>query len=285
MSGQFLYADRVKDTSSGQSSSAFTLANSAPTGFQTFNNGIGTGNFTAYLAADTSGNWEVNYGTLTSSTSLARAATPLASSNSGSQVASFSGTVTVACVDPSAYMNGDIGMAGMLGTYYHPLGAITFSTNTFSSGNIYFAPVWIRQWFSSVAVVLDITVTGTSTLTLGLYNTANGAPNVPLGSQSGIGTGSTGTAVGTSSIAMPSPQPPGIYWIAYLCSTGTAPTVEEYTGSGNAFPLELNGVANAGAPTLTAGVKITGSSFPNPVTQGSLVAASPVPHLCVSVSL
>ena len=83
-------ADRVQVTSTSYTTSSFTLA-SAVTGFQAFTV-LTSGNTTYYTATDSSGNWEVGYGTYTTG-ALART-TILSSSNSGS-VVTFSGTVNV----------------------------------------------------------------------------------------------------------------------------------------------------------------------------------------------
>ena len=100
----FVFADRVKDSSSSYSSSSFTLSGTAPSGFQSFNAGIGDGNYCFYCVTDASGNWEVNYGAYTnSSTALARNSTPVASSNSGSAV-TFSGSVTIFCDNPAKFI-------------------------------------------------------------------------------------------------------------------------------------------------------------------------------------
>ena len=91
-------ADRVQQTGIANTTVSFSLTG-AVTGFQSFSSAITTGNTTYYSATDTSGNWEVGIGTLTSTTLLTRT-TILASSNSGSAV-TFSGTVNVFVTYPS----------------------------------------------------------------------------------------------------------------------------------------------------------------------------------------
>jgi hypothetical protein len=91
-------ADRVQETSTANTTVSFSLTG-AVLGFRTFTSAITTGNTTYYSATDTSGNWEVGIGTLTSSTLLTRT-TILSSSNSGSAV-TFSGTVNVFTTYPS----------------------------------------------------------------------------------------------------------------------------------------------------------------------------------------
>jgi hypothetical protein len=92
--------DRVKQTASAPGTGTITLG-AATAGFQTFS-AIGNGNVTYFAIVDnTSGAWEVNYGTYTASgTTLTRNATPLSSSNAGALV-NFTGTVDVFCTYPS----------------------------------------------------------------------------------------------------------------------------------------------------------------------------------------
>jgi len=91
-------ADRVQQTGTANTTVSFSLTGTV-LGFQAFSSAITTGNTTYYSATDTSGNWEVGIGTLTSTTLLTRT-TILASSNSGSAV-TFSGTVNVFVTYPS----------------------------------------------------------------------------------------------------------------------------------------------------------------------------------------
>ena len=91
-------ADRVQQTGIANTTVSFSLTG-AVVGFQSFSAAITTGNTTYYSSTDTSGNWEVGIGTLTSTTLLTRT-TILSSSNSGSAV-TFSGTVTVFVTYPS----------------------------------------------------------------------------------------------------------------------------------------------------------------------------------------
>jgi len=92
-------ADRVQQTGTANTTVSFSLTGTV-LGFQAFSSAITTGNTTYYSATDTSGNWEVGIGTLTSTTLLTRT-TILASSNSGSAVSTFSGTVNVFVTYPS----------------------------------------------------------------------------------------------------------------------------------------------------------------------------------------
>jgi len=93
--------DRVQQTGSANTTVSFTLSGSV-TGYQSFAV-VGNGNTTYYAATDTSGNWEVGIGTYsTTGPTLARTSI-LASSNSGSAVSTFSGTVTVFVTYPAEY--------------------------------------------------------------------------------------------------------------------------------------------------------------------------------------
>lgn len=101
-----LYRDRVKDTATTTGTGSFTLAGSAPTGFQTFATAFGASAvYVPYAIVLQGGSeWEVGYGTLSSSTTLART-TVLASSNSGSAVSFSAGTKDVFCTIPAEWCN------------------------------------------------------------------------------------------------------------------------------------------------------------------------------------
>jgi hypothetical protein len=93
--------DRVKETAAAPGTGTITLSG-ASAGFQAFS-AIGNGNVTYFAITDvTTGAWEVNYGTYTSSgTTLTRNATPLSSSNAGALV-NFVNPVDVFCTYPSS---------------------------------------------------------------------------------------------------------------------------------------------------------------------------------------
>ena len=91
-------ANRVQETGTANTTVSFTLAG-AVAGYQTFSAGVGN-NTTYYAATDASGRWEVGIGAVASPT-LTRT-TVLASSNSGSAVSTFSGTLNIFVTYPSA---------------------------------------------------------------------------------------------------------------------------------------------------------------------------------------
>ena len=92
--------DRVKQAAAAPGTGMITLG-ATPTGFQSFA-AVGNGNTTYFAIVDsTSGDWEVNYGTYTSSgTTLTRNSPPLSSSNAGALV-NFTGAVDVFLTYPS----------------------------------------------------------------------------------------------------------------------------------------------------------------------------------------
>jgi len=110
-----LYADRVKDTTTSTGTGPITLANSAPTGYQTFATAFGSTSLTvAYCIADQSGaNWEVGTGVFNGTTGLTRV-TVLASSSAGSPVNFTTGTKDVFCTAPSKYLEPTIGVCWSL---------------------------------------------------------------------------------------------------------------------------------------------------------------------------
>lgn len=100
-------ADRVQQTGTANTTVSFSLSG-AVTGFQSFSV-IGNANTTYYAATDTSGNWEVGIGTYSTSGPTLNRTTILSSSNNGTAVTAFSGTVNVFVTYPSSrsvYANG-----------------------------------------------------------------------------------------------------------------------------------------------------------------------------------
>lgn len=97
------YADRVRDTSTTTGTGDFTLTNTAPSGFQTFEAAFShsAGN-TFYYCIDGGSEWEVGIGTLSSSTNLQRS-TILASSNANAAVNFSAGTKYVFCTIPASF--------------------------------------------------------------------------------------------------------------------------------------------------------------------------------------
>ena len=92
------FADRVQDTTTTTGTGTITLANSPPTGFQSFA-AIGDGNTTYYTLTSGSA-WEVGIGTYTASGTTLSRTTILSSSNSGAAI-TLSGTSTVFCTYPA----------------------------------------------------------------------------------------------------------------------------------------------------------------------------------------
>lgn len=92
-------ADRVKDSTTSTGTGTITLANSPPTGFQSFAT-IGNGNTTYYTISGGS-EWEVGIGTYTSSGTTLSRDTVFSSSNSGSLVDFSAGAKDVFVTLPS----------------------------------------------------------------------------------------------------------------------------------------------------------------------------------------
>lgn len=269
----FVVIDRVKDTASAVNGTTVTLNNSPPSGYQAFST-VGNTNFCFYCIVDTAGNWEATYGAYTASgTTLSRASTPLASSNAGAQVAAFSGTITVFGNDPAAFVaapwfgiNGTRISVNAFSTKYNS------ATGAIATGNVIYCPIMIQRPFSAATVYfyLSSSFAGTSTVDIGLYSNQNGAPLTRLGQQTGINTGTSSTTGtnATSSLTMPSPQPPGLYWAAYVAHTN-APTVA--TAFGTVVPgYDIFGKASdlTSAPILAW----SQSNATLPTTAGSLTA-------------
>jgi alpha-tubulin suppressor-like RCC1 family protein len=100
-----IIADRVKETSTTNGDSNFTLSG-AVTGFQSFNDAIGIGNACYYVIENPSvGEWEVGIGTVSDATTLVRT-TILKSSNSNNAVTFTSGTKNVFVSFPADEISG-----------------------------------------------------------------------------------------------------------------------------------------------------------------------------------
>ena len=96
-----VYADRTKDQTTTVGTGTYTLANSPPASFQSFEDGIGNGN-TAYYTTFNATDWEVGSGTYTSAGFTLSRDTILASSNGDAAVDWPAGTKTVFVTIPAA---------------------------------------------------------------------------------------------------------------------------------------------------------------------------------------
>ena len=118
----FVLNDRVKETSTttGTSQTTWALAGAA-TGYQTFNSGIGSSNTTYYCIFNNPDEWEVGFGTLSSSTNLQRT-TIISNSDGNTSAVNFgSGTKDVFCTLPASKAvvedsNGDVTLPADLTT-------------------------------------------------------------------------------------------------------------------------------------------------------------------------
>lgn len=192
--------DRVKQTAAAPGTGTITLSGSV-TGFQSFSV-IGNGNTTYFAIYDpVSGDWEVNYGTYTSSgTTLTRNATPLSSSNSGALV-NFTGVVDVFVTYPSenAVWRDTSGVV-----VQQNFGAITATSAALTTGTITTAPanatdIVNKEYADSISSGLNYhqPVNYASTTTLPTYTYNNGA--------SGVGATITAVANGSLSLGGGSP--------------------------------------------------------------------------------
>jgi hypothetical protein len=101
-----IFADRVKDTTTTTGTGDFTLSGTAPTGYRAFASVMATGDNCYYaIASASSTEWEVGYGTLTASTTLARSRV-IASSNANAAVNFSAGTKDVFQTVPATIVQG-----------------------------------------------------------------------------------------------------------------------------------------------------------------------------------
>ncbi len=103
----FVLNDRVLETSTTTGTGALTLAG-APSGFQSFNDGVAVGNTTFYAIFNTvAAEWELGLGTLTNATTLART-TVYSSSNADAAVSFTAGTKNVFVTLPASKLDGTV---------------------------------------------------------------------------------------------------------------------------------------------------------------------------------
>lgn len=93
-------ADRVRDTTATIGTGTITLSGAAPTGYQTFESGVGNGN-TTYYTINAGVDWEVGIGTYSSTGPTLTRDTVLASSANGAKVDFPAGTKDVFVTYPA----------------------------------------------------------------------------------------------------------------------------------------------------------------------------------------
>jgi hypothetical protein len=104
------YADRVKDTTTTTGTGDITLSGTAPTGFRSFNTGVGVGPVFGYAISSSGGaEFETGLGYLSGSTTLVRLRV-FTSSNSNALVSLSAGTKDVFLTQIAATV-ADLGLA------------------------------------------------------------------------------------------------------------------------------------------------------------------------------
>jgi hypothetical protein len=214
-------ADRVKDTAASiTGTGSYTLNGSPPTGFQSFNSGIGDGNTTVYCATDGT-NWEVCLGTYTDATkALTR---NLISSSTGGLISWSAATPTVFVCDPAELATMPLwGIPS--GRRFVPLNSSASATGSLTAGTVYFVPILVTKFFTSITPSLNVTglFAGTATMDLGVYDNLDGAANTLLGSTAGINVGTSGSSGDVTGSAISYVGKPGLYWGACEMHTNSA---------------------------------------------------------------
>lgn len=153
----FTVKDRTKESSSTTGTGAITLSG-APSNYQTFNTAVGVGNNCWYCINNLSANeWEVGYGTLTASTTLARTLV-IAGTNGTSAVNFSAGTKEVFVTLPAAFNNQTLGRTNMI---ISPHGSIQQETTTPVTTGTYFADQWDSSFVGAGAAISTGVTTGT----------------------------------------------------------------------------------------------------------------------------
>lgn len=147
----FVYADRVRETSTTTGTGTLTLSG-AVTGFQTFSSAIGANNTCFYVISHRSAaEYEVGFGTVGSpATTLARTSV-IASSNSNAAVNFSAGTKDVFVTQPAQQL-GSQGINVTGGRLTTESGVPSSTDDRLSQGTIYFTPylsniIWLYSTF------------------------------------------------------------------------------------------------------------------------------------------
>ena len=180
--------DRVQQTGSANTTVSFTLSGSVA-GYQSFAV-VGNGNTTYYGAVDSSGNWEAGIGTYSTSGPTLTRTTILASSNSGSAVSTFSGSINIFVTYPAEKsVNRDAN--GNVNISYTPnvatnIGALNVGDGTYSTS----ATGQIASFASADATYANVILQNTNNTSSSAYSSyvtaANNYPNqyMEIGSNS-----------------------------------------------------------------------------------------------------
>jgi len=259
--------DRVQETCNSPGTGAVTLLGAA-TGYQTFSSAVGNGNTCYYAIADQGGaNWEVGYGTYSSSGNTLARTTVLASSNGGSLTNFSSGIQNVwvdypagkaVYLDSSGNVNalGTISsatwQASTIGVAYGGTGLTSLTANYIPYGN------GTGALSSSSTLTYSgslLSVNGTSGLAglgnaqLALNPATGGAYYVANRSSSSAG--EVGFAFETAG---------AINWINYIATSGSS--LNWYNGSSVALSLSTAG--NLSFPLSGTGINFNnGASYLN----------------------
>lgn len=243
----FALSDRVKETTTTTGTGNITLGGAA-TGYQTFNSGVGVGNTAYYcIAGQGTSEWEVGFGTLSASTTLARTKI-FASSNAGSAVNFSAGTKDVFVTFPASA--GYSGASGQVftasGTFTIPTGITRVKmtivgggggggggTSGTGCGDLPDAGGGVVGGGAAVKWLTSLTPGNTLTVTRG------------AGGAGGASPGGNGTSGGTSSVAS------GTETITTVSATGGAAGIGS-GGGGN------GGVGSSGDLNMTGGAGIAG---------------------------
>ena len=206
-----LLFDRVQQTGTANTTVSFTLTGTL-TGFQSFST-VGNGNTTYYSALDQSGNWEVGYGTYSTTGPTLTRTTILSSSNSGSAV-TFSGTVNIWIDYPAEKSvnkdaNGNVNILT-----YVPNTATTIGTLNVGDGTYSFSQSGqIATFAASDNVVNGINVQNTSSSNTAYSAVQVGANNYNNGYFLEIGTNSSTYSYSAAGYANNNANQPNVNYI------------------------------------------------------------------------
>lgn len=273
-------ADRVKDAAASiTGTGSYTLNGSPPTGFQSFNSGIGDGNSTVYCATDGT-NWEIQLGTYTDATKTLSRTACIASSNGGSAVSWSAATPTIFVVDP-AELSSMMLWGNPSGRRFGMMLTAATSTGALTAGTVYAVPIFVPCFFGSITPSLNVTAlfAGTATLDLAVYDNANLAPNALIGSTTGINVGTSGSTGDVQGNPITYAGKPGLYWGAAAMRTNSA--TARVMGA-SAIGRWWVGLSSSTDTNSYGGHSVSSGSLPSPL--GSSPTTGSVPYVTLAVS-
>ena len=177
---------------------------------------------------------------------------------------------------PSAYGILDF----IAGRFYNSQHVCVLGTQVVTADVLRASPLWVTRAVTVTDLSLDITTGAAGSARLGIYLDSLTVPGTPGALVADGGAFSTTLGVKTSTVN--AALVPGLYWLASVFSG--APTVRSLSNAAGDVLVTMGFTSNLDT-TLHVGVSVafTFAALPDPFTAGSVLAATHIP--CVRVTL